>query len=66
MAVKYVKHTNHPLELTDKDCERIEAVLSGKLARKWVSLEELESFHDLLYDRIAAEAQTVEGSLMLQ
>ena len=68
MAVKYVKPSkmNHPYELPDKDIERIEAVLKGKLAQKWVSSEELEAFSDVLYDRIAAEKQTHEGSLCLQ
>lgn len=68
MSVKYVKpsKTNHPYELTDKDIERIEAVLKGKLAQKWVSAEELEAFSDVLYDRVAAMKQTHEGSLCLQ
>ena len=68
MAVKYVtrKQMNHPLELTEKDCERIEAVLAGNLDYKWISDGEIEAYQDLLYDYIAAEKQTVEGVLTLQ
>lgn len=68
MAVAYVKPSkmNHPLELSDKDIERITAVVEGKLAEEWVSSEELESFHDYLYDHIAGKLQTHEGSLCLQ
>ena len=68
MAVAYVKPSkmNHPLELSDKDIERVAAVVEGKLAEEWVSAEELESFHDYLYDHIAGKLQTHEGSLCLQ
>jgi hypothetical protein len=48
------------------DVKRIQAVLDGKLSNKWVSAEELEAYGDELYDRIAAQAQTHEGSLALQ
>ena len=64
--MKTVRYTNHPLELSDIDVLRVEAVMRGELDEKWVSIEELESFSDLLYDYIAADRQTVEGSLVLQ
>ena len=57
---------NHPLRLSELDQKRIQAVLDGKLARKWISYEELWSYQDLLYDTIAAKLQTHEGSLILQ
>ena len=68
MAVKYVKPSkmNHPHGLSDKDIERISAVVEGKLAQKWVSAEELEAFQDHLYDHLAAKLQTHEGSLVIQ
>lgn len=68
MAVKYIKPSkmNHPHGLTAKDIQRVEAVLSGKLANKWVSAEELEAYGDYLYDRIAAQMQTHDGSLAIQ
>ena len=68
MGIKYVKPSemNHPLELSDMDMKRIKAVLNGKLSNKWVSLEELESYGDQLYDMIAAEKQTHYGSTALQ
>ena len=68
MAVKYVKPsaTNHPLKLSDHAIERITAVLEDRLDPHWVSSEEYEAFQDLLYDRIAADKQTVEGVLTLQ
>lgn len=68
MAVKYIKPSkmNHPLVLSDKDIERITAVVEGKLEEQWVSAEELESFNDRLYDHIAAQLQTHEGSMVIQ
>lgn len=60
------KIMNHPHELSDQDIVRIEAVLKGRLSSKWVSSDELESFSDYLYDRIAAERQTHYGSVVLQ
>lgn len=68
MAVKYVKPSkmNHPLGLSDKDIERINAVLEGRLGAEWVSLEEIEAFHDHLYDHIAGKMQTHEGSTVIQ
>lgn len=68
MGVKYIKPSkmNHPHGLTAKDVERIEGVLKGKLSNKWVSSEELEAYNDYLYDRIAAQMQTHDGSLMIQ
>jgi hypothetical protein len=68
MGVKYVKPNkmNHPMQLSDMDFKRIEAVLNGKLSNKWVSAEELEAYGDELYDVLAAQAQTHEGSLVLQ
>lgn len=68
MTVKYVKPSkmNHPLGLSDKDIERINAVLEGRLGEEWVSLEEIEAFHDHLYDHIAAKMQTHEGSTVIQ
>ena len=66
MKLPIVKMMNHPLELSDKDMSRIEAVLKGKLSSKWVSSEELESYSDMLYDIIAAEKQTHYGSTVLQ
>lgn len=68
MTVKYVKPSkmNHPHGLSDKDIERIDAVLKGKLNAKWVSSEELEAYNDYLYDIIAAKTQTHEGSLVIQ
>jgi hypothetical protein len=66
--VKLVKPSqmNHPLRLSELDQKRIQAVLDGKLARKWISYEELWAYQDLLYDAIAAKLQTHEGSLILQ
>ena len=68
MAMKYIKPSkmNYPLELSESDIKRINAVVEGKLAQKWVSFEEIEAYHDLLYDEIAAKIQTHEGSLALQ
>ena len=68
MTVKYVKHSkmNHPYGLTDKDIERITAVVEGKLGQEWISLEEMEAFQDHLYDHLAAKLQTHEGSTVLQ
>ena len=68
MSVKYVKPSkmNHPYGLSDKDIERITAVVEGRLDQEWVSAEELEAFQDHLYDRIAAECQTHEGSRCIQ
>ena len=68
MAVKYIKPSkmNHPHGLSDKDIERITAVMEGRLEEEWVSSEELEAFHDYLYDHIAGKMQTHEGSLCLQ
>jgi hypothetical protein len=68
MTVKYIKPSkmNHPHELSDKDIERITAVLEGKLAQKWISLEEMSAFQDMLYDRIAGETQTHLGSMVIQ
>ena len=54
------------MQLSDMDVKRIQAVLDGKLSNKWVSAEELEAYGDELYDMIAAQAQTHEGSLVLQ
>lgn len=68
MAVKYIKPSrmNHPHQLSDKDIERISAVLEGELGQEWVSLEEMEAFQDMLYDRIAGETQTHLGSMVIQ
>ena len=68
MPVQYVKNRNHPKlrQMTEKDYERVEAVLAGTLDYKWISDEEIEAYQDLLYDHIASEKQTVEGSLVLQ
>lgn len=68
MGIKYVKpnEMNHPHDLSDMDMKRIKAVLDGKLSNKWVSLQELESYGDHLYDMIAAEKQTHYGSTALQ
>ena len=63
--MKIVKYKNHPLVLSDMDCERIQAMLDGKLDKEYVSMEELEAFQDMLYDYIAAESQTHYGSLVL-
>ena len=57
---------NHPFQLSDMDVKRIKAVLDGKLSNKWVSAEELEAYGDELYDMVAMQAQTHEGSLVLQ
>ena len=57
---------NYPLELSESDIKRINAVVEGKLAQKWVSFEEIEAYQDLLYDTIAAKLQTHDGSLVLQ
>jgi hypothetical protein len=68
VAVKYVKPSkmNHPHGLSDKDIERITAVVEGKLDQEWISLEEMEAFQDHLYDHLAAKLQTHEGSTVLQ
>lgn len=68
MAVTYIKPSkmNFPYKLSDKDIERISAVVEGRLAEEWVSSEELEAFNDYLYDHLAAKLQTHEGSLCLQ
>jgi hypothetical protein len=66
--VKLVKPSqmNHPHRLSELDQKRIQAMLDGKLPKKWVSYEELWAYQDLLYDTIAAKLQTHEGSLVLQ
>jgi hypothetical protein len=68
MAVKYIKPNKmtHPHGLSDKDIERIKAVLDGKLGRKWISIEELDAFQDHIYEHLAAKLQTHEGSLCIQ
>lgn len=68
VAVKYVKPSkmNHPYGLSDKDIERITAVVEGKLGQEWISLEEMEAFQDHLYDHLAAKLQTHEGSMVIQ
>lgn len=68
MGIKYVKPSqmNYPLELSEQDIKRINAVVNGKLAQKWISFEEIEAYQDLLYDELAAKLQTHEGSLALQ
>lgn len=68
MAVQYAKMLNHPRlsQMTEKDYERVEAVLSGNLDYKWISDDEIEAYQDLLYDYIAAEKQTHLGSTVLQ
>ncbi len=68
MGIKYVKPSqmNYPFELSEQDIKRINAVVSGKLAQKWISFEEIEAYQDLLYDTLAAKLQTHEGSLALQ
>ena len=68
MAVKYVKPSrmNHPHELSEKDIERITAVVEGRLGQEWISLEEMEAFQDHLYDHLAGKLQTHEGSLCIQ
>jgi hypothetical protein len=68
MGIKYVKPSemNYPLELSEHDIKRIAAVVEGKLAQKWISFEEIEAYHDLLYDEIVAKIQTHEGSRALQ
>ena len=68
MTVKYVKpkKMNHPLELRESDINRLVGVLNNELDNEWVSDDEMEAFHDRLFDIIAAKEQTHEGSLMLQ
>lgn len=61
-----LEETVHPLELSDKDIERVTAVLEGNLDVSWVSTDELESYHDMLYDHVVAKIQTHEGSLTVQ
>lgn len=60
------KQMNYPLELSEFDFKRIDAVVKGKLSQKWVSFEEMEAYQDLLYNTIAAKIQTHDGSLVLQ
>jgi len=68
MTIKYVKpkKMNHPLELRESDINRLVGVLNNELDNEWISDEEMEAFHDRLFDIIAAKEQTHEGSLMLQ
>lgn len=66
MALKQAKMQNHPHTLTEKDCERIEAVLSDELDYRWISDAEIEAYQDLLYDHIVSKRQTHPGSLILQ
>jgi hypothetical protein len=68
MTIKYVKpkKMNHPLELRESDINRLVGVLNNELDNEWVSDDEMEAFHDRLFDIIAAKEQTHEGSLMLQ
>ena len=66
MKVVKPKQMNHPLELSETDIKRIQAVVDGKLAQKWISFEEIEAYQDLLYDAIAAKIQTHDGSLVIQ
>jgi hypothetical protein len=68
MTIKYVKpkQMNHPLKLRESDVNRLVAVINNELDNEWISDEEMEAFHDRLFDIIAAKEQTHEGSLMLQ
>ena len=66
MKIVKPSQMSYPLELSESDIKRIQAVVEGKLAQKWVSFEEMEAYQDLLYDEIAAKIQTHDGSLVLQ
>lgn len=60
-----LKDTVHPHRNKMSDAELAE-VLEGIAAdENWMSLDEIEAVADILYDRIAAKAQTHEGSLAI-
>jgi len=60
-----IQETEHPLR-SEMDPLSIAEVLQGIMNDEdWMSLEEIEMAQDLLFDRIAAEKQTVEGSLAI-
>lgn len=66
MKIVKPSQRNYPLALSGSDIKRINAVVNGKLAQKWVSFEEMEAYQDYLYDIIAAKTQTHDGSLVIQ
>ena len=68
MAVKYIKPSrmNHPLQLRESDINRLVAVTNGELDSEWISEEEMEAFQDRLFDIIAAQQQTHDGSMVIQ
>ena len=68
MSVKYIKQSkmNHPLQLRESDINRLVAVTNGELDAEWISDEEMEAFHDRLFDIIAAKQQTHDGSMVIQ
>jgi len=60
-----IEETEHPLRHT-MPADDMALVLQGILDNEdWMSLEEIEAALDLLFDRITAEKQTVEGSLVI-
>lgn len=57
----------HPLRntMTDEDWDRLDRILS-KDSDEDCSVEELEAYHDWLYDEVAGRLQTVPGTTVLQ
>lgn len=68
MSLQYVKPKNmfHPLRKELCDSYLAKVVEGCENGEDWMSSEELEAAQDLLYDTIAAQIQTHEGSLCLQ
>lgn len=67
MAIQYLtpEQTEHPLRHTISQ-EDMALILQGIADNdNWMSLEEIEAVQDMLFDRIAAELQTVPGSLAI-
>lgn len=68
MSLKYYNLDQDPYEdlaLTEDDMERIIKAINENNTDE-ISLEEINYVLNLLYDQVASDLQTVDGSLILQ
>jgi len=68
MSLKYYNLDRDPYEdlaLTEDDMERIIKAINENNTDE-ISLEEINYVLNLLYDQVASDLQTVDGSLVLQ